>query len=122
MANGAAIADLVVGEQKGRWAILTVVLLGLSAGMSTWIVEEKIEDAITTQAILRDQQITYLELRITKIEADMAEQHGRLWAEMARRPDTDAVGGRRREVDRRLDTVERRVDNLGNVLFRNMTP
>src|SRR5690554_4508950 len=123
MANG-AVTDLFTNG-RGKVTGLTVILLTLAGGQSWWFsnearreMEANIAQATAVQERLVNNRFDYLTQRFEKLERDIAGTHGHIWAEIAKRPDRDSTEDRRREIDRRLEVIERRLDNLANMIYR----
>lgn len=137
MANGTTISDLV-GDGRGKWTVLTAVVLILASGVSWWITnegrqeiaalrtwtEDRIARAIQAQDTLFEYRIKSLADGVARADREIDQaviernaQLSRVWEELSRRVVREAQLEREAERNRRLDVIERRQDRLEQRLF-----
>lgn len=131
MANGHTISE-IFNDGKGKWTVLTMLLMTLAGGLSWWFTNEarmeiehlrtyvdgRVSSALVSRDAVLDQRMDYINERLSKLENIVESQNRAIWAEMAKRVDRETLEDRRRDYERRIADLERRMDNLQNYFYR----
>ena len=126
MANGGTLHGLV-DDGKGRWGVIVLAVTSLATGIGWYFSQAgrdytdfRIAAAISTRAAYTDLRYAQVSERLAKLETEM-DLHdveiAKVWSEIAKRIDRQGLIDGQRDIERRLDALERDIQRLRRALY-----
>lgn len=104
MANGNAVSEFF-GNGKGKWTVLTMLLMTLAGGTS-WVFSKEARDEIDGIRAYCDARIEMVNARINR-EVDAQRTN---------------INERKTDVNREIDRLDDRIDDLSRLIYRGFAP